>query len=157
MRGIDGIGNLVLVIMAAASLISMIAAISLERIVSHDLYSYGLQFSYRWAIPYWNTIGTVFVMAWLNIGAAVAFQVYRIRTIHKEEKQSANEQDENALKSKIYQKDGNPNDGDRKIYGITIVSDQTAMQDEKEQVQIIPYEPASCEQSESTDSKQTEK
>jgi len=156
MRGINGIGNLVLVIMAAASLISMIAAISLERIVSHDLYSYGLQFSYRWAIPYWNTIGTVFVMAWLNIIAAVAFQIYRIRTIRKEEKQSANEQVENTLKSKDYQKNGNAGDGDRKIYGITIITDQTAMQGEKEQIQIIPYEPAPCEQSESTDSKQTE-
>jgi Ca2+/Na+ antiporter len=156
MRGIDGIGNLVLVIMAAASLISMIATISIERIVSHDLYSYGLQFSYRWAIPYWNTIGTVIAMAWLNIVAAVAFQIYRIRTIHKEEKQSANEQDENTLKSRDYQENGNPDDGDRRIYGITIVSNQT-MQEEKEQIQIIPYEPASCEQSESSDSKQAEK
>ena len=156
MRGINGIGNLVLVIMAAASLISMIAAISLERIVSHDLYSYGLEFSYRWAIPYWNTIGTVFVMAWLNIVAAVAFQIYRIRTIRKEEKQSANEQVENTLKSKDCQ-NGNAGDGDRKIYGITIVTNQTATQEAKEQIQIIPYEPTTPEQAEATDSEQTEK
>ena len=157
MRGIDGIGNLVLVIMAAASLISMIAGISLERIVSHDLYSYGLEFSYRWAIPYWNTIGTVFAMAWLNIIAAVAFQIYRIRTISKEEKQSTNERYENTLEFKDEQKNGNPGEGDRKIYGITIVTNQTATQEAKEQIQIIPYEPAPCEQNESTDSKQTEK
>jgi len=84
MRGLDGIGNLVLVIMAAASLISMIAAFSLDRIVN-GLYSYGLHFSYGWSISYWNTIGTVFAMAWLNISVAIAFQIYRVRTIRKNE------------------------------------------------------------------------
>jgi hypothetical protein len=143
--------------MAAASLISMIAAISIERIVSHDLSSYGLQFSYRWAIPYWNTIGTVIAMAWLNIVAAVAFQIYRIRTIRKEERQSANEQYENTLKTRDEQKNGNRDYWERKNYGITIVTDQTATQEAKEQIQIIPYEPESCEQSEAADSEQTEK
>lgn len=89
MRGIDGIGNWVLVIMAAASLISIFAAFNLYNIVSHDLYSYGLQFNYGWAIPYWNTIATVFVMSWVSIIAAIAFQIYRIRTIRKDEAQNA--------------------------------------------------------------------
>lgn len=84
MRILEGIGNLVLVIMAAASLISMIAAFGANWIVNGDLYSYGLRFSYGWAIPYWNLIGLVFAMAWLNIIVAIAFQVYRIRTIRKE-------------------------------------------------------------------------
>jgi len=85
MRGIDGIGNWVLVIMAAASFISMIAVLNLNSIVSNDLYSYGLQFNYGWAIPYWNTISIVFVTAWVSIIAAIAFQIYRIRIIRKEE------------------------------------------------------------------------
>jgi hypothetical protein len=55
MRGIDGIGNWILVIMAAASFISMLAVLSLNGIVSQELPSYGLQFNYGWAIPYWNT------------------------------------------------------------------------------------------------------
>jgi hypothetical protein len=88
MRGIDGIGNWVLVIMAAASCISMIAVFSLDTIISQELPSYGLKFNYSWAIPYWNTISLVFVMAWINIIAAIAFQVYRIRVIRKDETQS---------------------------------------------------------------------
>ena len=88
MRGIDGIGNWILVIMAAASFISMIAVLSLNGIVSEELPSYGLQFNYRWAIPYWNTLSIVFVMAWINIIAAIAFQVYRIKTIRKDEIQN---------------------------------------------------------------------
>jgi hypothetical protein len=81
----DGIGNWVLVVMAAASLISMIAALSANTMVHGDLYKYGLQFSYTWAIPYWNSMGIVFAMAWLNIIVAIAFQIYRIRTIRKAE------------------------------------------------------------------------
>src|SRR4030042_1526071 len=157
MRGIDGLGNMVLVIMATASLVTMIAAIILESIVSHDLYSYGLQFSYRWAIPYWNTIGTVFAMAWLNIIAAVVFQVYRIRAVRKEERQSAQEQFENTLGSKDGQKTEFADGGERKIYGITFVTNQTAIQGAKEQIQIISYEPTTPEQAEATDSEQTEK
>ena len=87
MRGIDGIGNWVLVIMAAASCVSMIAVFSLDAIISQVLPLYGLHFNYSWAIPYWNVIALVFVMAWINIIAALAFQVYRIRTIRKEETQ----------------------------------------------------------------------
>jgi membrane-bound ClpP family serine protease len=99
MRGIDGIGNLILLLMAAASLISMIAAFGLQGIVSNNLSSYGLKFSYNWAIPYWNTMGVIFAMGWLNIIAAVAFQIYRIRIIRKEESQSTSDQSSNMLHS----------------------------------------------------------
>jgi hypothetical protein len=85
MRVIEGLGNLVLVVMATASLISMIAAYSVTMIVNGDLYSYGLHFNYGWSIPYENAIGIVFAMAWVNIIVAIAFQVYRIRTIRKAE------------------------------------------------------------------------
>jgi len=88
MRGIDGIGNWVLVIMAAASVISMIAVLSLDSMISQQLPTYGLEFSYGWAIPYWNTVAIVFVMAWINIISAIAFQVYRIRAIRKDEIQN---------------------------------------------------------------------
>jgi hypothetical protein len=89
MRVMDGIGNWVLLLMAAASLISMIAAFIANNIVNGDLYSYGLQFSYNWAIPYWNLIGVVFAMAWLNIIVAIGFQVYRVKTIRKEKEESS--------------------------------------------------------------------
>jgi hypothetical protein len=81
----QGIGNLVLVIMAAASLISMIAAFSADMIVNGDLYSYGLNFNYGWSIPFENAMKIIFAMGWLNIIAAIAFQIYTIRTIRKDE------------------------------------------------------------------------
>jgi len=156
MRGIQGIGNWVLIIMTVASLISMIAALSLEGIISNDLSAYGLQFSYAWAIPYWNTIGIIFLMAWLNIFAAIAFQVYRIRTIRKEERQSAEQQFENTLKSEDEQENEEADEGDRKVYGITITTEQTAQQEATEQVQIVPYEPVICEPIKYRDSKTEE-
>jgi hypothetical protein len=87
----DGLGNWVLVLMATASLISMIAAFVANGIVQGDLYSYGLRFDYEWVIPYWDWMGIVFAMAWLNIIATIAFQVYRIRTVRKDREQSSEE------------------------------------------------------------------
>jgi hypothetical protein len=91
MRAIQGIGNWVLVLMAASSLIAMIAAFQVDMIVNQDLYSHGLQFSHDWAIPYWDSIRIIFAMAWLNIIAAITFQIYRIRTIRKTEEQEETE------------------------------------------------------------------
>jgi hypothetical protein len=89
MRSIDGLGNWVLAIMAVSSFISIFAILNLNNIVNRDLYSYGLQFNYGWAIPYWNTIATVFVMSLVSIIAAVAFQIYRIRAMRRDEAQDA--------------------------------------------------------------------
>ena len=133
MRGIDGIGNWVLLLMGAASLISMLAAFGLEGIISNDLSRYGLQFSYGWAIPYWNTIGIIFAMAWLNIIAAIAFQTYRIITIRKEEKQNANEL-ESTLKS-------NDDSENWSINVYELVTKQLATEKGNEPPQIVPYEP----------------
>ena len=91
MRFIQGLGNLVLVAMAATSLISMIAAYSIDMIVNGDLYSYGLNFNYGWFITFETVIGIVYAMAWINIITALAFQVYRIRTISKAEEQESDE------------------------------------------------------------------
>lgn len=150
MRGIDGIGNWVLLIMAAASLVSMIAALGVNDIISHDLTSYGLSFSYGWAIPYWNTIGTVIAMAWVNIIVAIVFQVYRIRTVRKEEMQSAKEQYTNMPSWADEQETADSEDGNRKVYGISLVTNQTATQETEteEQPQIVPYEPETCEPTE---------
>ena len=149
MRGIDGIGNWVLLIMAAASLVSMIAALGVNDIISHDLTSYGLRFSYGWAIPYWNTIGTVIAMAWVNIIVAIVFQVYRIRTVRKEEMQSDKEQSTNMPSWADEQETADSaEDGNRKVYGISIVTNQTARQEAEEQPQIVPYEPETCEPTE---------
>ena len=76
MRPISSVGNLVPVLMAAFSLISIVAAFQLDTIVNDNLYSYGLQFSSDWAIPYWTAIRTIFAIAWLNIIIAIALQIY---------------------------------------------------------------------------------
>jgi len=150
MRGIDGIGNWVLLIMATASLITMVAAFGLQGIVSNDLNEYGLQFSYNWAIPYWNTIGIIFAMSWFNIIAVIAFQIYRIRTIRKDERQSDNEQFEDMLELEDEQA---YNEENRKTEGITIVAEQAALQEPSEQTKTILCEPVTSEPIESADAK----
>ena len=131
MRGIDGIGNWVLIIMAAASLISMIATFGIHMIVSHDLYLYGLKFSYGWAIGYWDMIGIIFAMAWLNIIIVIAFQIYRIRTVRKYKRQSTNMQSKNTLKSKNEHEDLSSDDWDKIVYEATIAKIQTEPQKER--------------------------
>jgi hypothetical protein len=126
---IDGIGNWVLMLMATASLIIMIVAFSLQSIVSNELNEYGLQFSYDWAIPYWNFMGIIFAMAWLNIIAAIAFQAYRIITIRKEERQSNNEEFGCMPGSEYEQAYDEEN---MENYGITIVADQAEWQEPSE-------------------------
>ena len=87
MRTIDGLGNWVLIIMAGASLVSMIAAFQLDIIVNQELYAYGLQFSDVWAYPYWTAIRVIFAMSWLSLIVTIGFQVYKtmvVRSIERE-------------------------------------------------------------------------
>ena len=52
-----------------------------------------------------------------------------------------------------YQENGYYEDGDRRNYGIKIVTDQTETQEAKEQIQIVPYEPVAPPQIESSPEK----
>jgi hypothetical protein len=81
MRLVGFFARLVLVVVAACSLVSMFALLQVDSIVNESLYSYGLQFSDGWAVPYWSSIRVVFAMGWVTLGVAVAFQVYAV--IHK--------------------------------------------------------------------------
>lgn len=63
------------ILMAACSLFSMLGTFQVDQIVHGDLYKYGLQFSYAWATPYWNTTGFVFAMGWFNIVVALIVEV----------------------------------------------------------------------------------
>ena|SRR3990170_7077101 len=76
MKLISAIARWILAVIAACSLISMLALLQVDSIVHKSLYSYGLQFSDAWATPYWNSIRVVFAMGWLTFGAAAAFQFY---------------------------------------------------------------------------------
>jgi hypothetical protein len=75
---IDNKVSLVLILMAGASLFSMLATLSIDHIVNHDLYNYGLQFSPQWAFPYWTMVAVVFSMGWLIIATAIAFEVHLV-------------------------------------------------------------------------------
>src|SRR4030067_301973 len=81
MKLISAIARWILAVIAACSLISMLALLQVDSIVNRSLYSYGLQFSDAWATPYWSSIRLVFAMGWLMFGVAAAFQVYAV--IHK--------------------------------------------------------------------------
>lgn len=66
----------ILLLFAASSLLSMIGLTQIDKIVHHDLYRYGLQFSYQWAMPYWTMTAIVFAVGWFNIILAITFQFY---------------------------------------------------------------------------------
>jgi hypothetical protein len=75
---IDDKISLILILMAGASLVSMLATLSIDHIINHDLYSYGLQFSTRWAVPYWTTVAVVFSMGWFIILTSIAFELHLV-------------------------------------------------------------------------------
>ena len=68
-----------LVLMAAASLFTMLSLSQINHIVHSDLSTYGLQFSYRWAMPYWVFSGAVFVLAWVNISIPIIAALYVLK------------------------------------------------------------------------------
>jgi hypothetical protein len=65
-------------VIAACSLISLYAFTQIDAIVHQTLYSYGLQFSNDWAIPYWNIAGIAVAMGWLIVILAILFQTYLV-------------------------------------------------------------------------------
>lgn len=89
----------VLVLMAASSLFSMVSLLEIDKIVNQDLYRYGLQFSYRWAMPYWTLTKIVFAMGLFNIIAAITFQIYIMAYRRKEAKQTATKAEQEILKT----------------------------------------------------------
>lgn len=130
--------------MATASFISMIAAFNVDKIVNQDLYSYGLQLSRSWSIPYWDSMRTIFALAWLNIIVALAFQIYRIRTIRKFEEQSPNDQVEDGVEEKDVKK-VNANACDKEPSEPTAIIDQNTVEETGEEVQIVLYNPQDSE------------
>jgi FtsZ-interacting cell division protein ZipA len=91
--------SLVLILVAGASLVSMLGTLRIDYIINHTLYNYGLQFSYNWAIPYWTMAGIVFSMGWLIILTSIAFELHLLmRWLHKPPKpETVSAQQEPAL------------------------------------------------------------
>ena len=68
--------SIVLILLAGASLVSMLATLNIDHIINHDLYNYGLQFSTKWADPYWTLVSLVFSMGWFIILTSLAFELH---------------------------------------------------------------------------------
>ncbi len=66
----------VLVLMAAASLFTMLSLNQINYIIHGDLYNFGLHFSYRWAMPYWIFSGIIFGLSWINIFTSIVVAWY---------------------------------------------------------------------------------
>jgi hypothetical protein len=70
--------SIVLILLAGASLVSMLATLNIDHIINHDLYNYGLQFSTKWADPYWTLVAVVFSMGWFIILTSLAFEFHLV-------------------------------------------------------------------------------
>jgi hypothetical protein len=84
MKSNTGVVSLVLVLMASSSLVSMVSVLRIDSIIHGDLYKFGLQFSYQWALPYWTMTTIVFAVGWFNIIVSIAFQFYVLLYNRKE-------------------------------------------------------------------------
>lgn len=80
----------VLIALAACSLFTMLSLNQMNYIVQGDLYNYGLQFSYRWAMPYWVFSGIVFGLSWTNIFLSIIVALYIFRRSRKHASASGN-------------------------------------------------------------------
>ncbi len=78
-------------LMSALTVASMFSVLQLDAFVHQKLYSYGLQFSYEWANPYWATVRTIFAFGWFTVvvgmGATIFLVTRRSERENKHDKQ----------------------------------------------------------------------
>jgi len=120
----DSVFSWVLVLVAASSLFSMVGLLQIDKIVHQDLYRYGLQFSYQWAMPYWTMTRVAFATGWFNIIAAIVFQLYVLTYKRKETKRLETEVEK----------------AEKEILKTEILEKIQAIKDEKEETEIKPIE-----------------
>ncbi len=75
--------GIALILMATASLFTMLSLNQINSIVHSDLYNYYLQFSYKWAMPYWIFSGVVFGLSWMNIALSIIIALYVFKKSRK--------------------------------------------------------------------------
>jgi hypothetical protein len=71
--------SVLLIVVAASSLFVMFSLNNISQIVHSDLYNFGLQFSYRWAMPYWVFSGIVFGLCWASILVSISMTLYLLK------------------------------------------------------------------------------
>ncbi len=74
-----------LVAVAFLSLLVMLLHNRLDQLVHNVLYSFGLQFSYTWAMPYWVNSALVIGLSWFNIIASFALVWYIYKSTRQPE------------------------------------------------------------------------
>lgn len=93
--------------MAAASLFIMLSLNQINYLVHGDLYNYGLQFSYVWAMPYWVLSGIVFGLCWVNIAITALAAIYvfkkgrKVVTVNQENQEETGAQIEGKEQRKL--------------------------------------------------------
>ena len=103
--------SIVLILMAIASLISMLGTLRIDSIINHTLYSYGLQFSTKWAIPYWTTAAIVFSMGWFIIIIAGAFELHLLmKRWHGHTRPEAPPSSQERVRKETPRTESNPNE-----------------------------------------------
>ena len=77
--------RLVLIVMAATSLLVMLMLTQIDNIIHGVLYDFGLRFSYQWAMPYWINSGLIIGLSWFNIVASciLIYYFYKRRSPQK--------------------------------------------------------------------------
>ena len=79
MRLTRNLFNLILLLTAAYSLVTIIVLFWIDRIVNGTLYWYGLYFSLDWASAYWTMFRIGFAASWLVLITMIVLQVYFMR------------------------------------------------------------------------------
>jgi hypothetical protein len=88
MKPNSNVTSLTALLSATTSLVVMVCFFQIDKIVHGTLYSYGLEFSYSWADPYWMLARIVFAMGWLNIIIALVVQLYNVKINYIAERSS---------------------------------------------------------------------
>lgn len=68
-----------LVITSLASLLILVVLTQIDQIAHGILYDFGLQFSYRWTLPYWTYSGLIISLSWFNIVAAIGLMYHFVK------------------------------------------------------------------------------
>ncbi len=68
-----------IILMAILSLLVMVMLTRIDHIVQGVLYDFGLNFSYRWAMPYWISSALIVGVSWFNIVASIILIYYVLR------------------------------------------------------------------------------
>jgi len=155
----SGTVSLALVLVAAASLVSMISTLKIDSIVHGDLYRFGLEFSYRWAIPYWTMTTVVFAMGWFNIITAIAFQFYVLIYGRKEafrtEAPIIIEPQPQPVKEEVTEVEAKPTEKAEE-YKETETKPIEEAKEKPEETQTVVEATSSLEQSETTEAEKTQ-